>query len=69
MYNPGDLVKSNKSGSVYEVIDWKTVADSNFIGRVIRRGPDGGLSEGNVVFFLTKSNMIPYNNKKLEEYM
>ena len=69
MYKPGDLVKSNKSGSVYEVIDWKTVADSDFICRVIRRGPDEWLSEGNVVPYLTKSNMIPYNSKKLEEYM
>lgn len=70
MYKPGDLVKSNKTGSVYEVIDWKTVADSAFIVRAIRRGPDEWLSEGNaVLYFLTQSNMIPYNSKKLEKYM
>ena len=69
MYKPGDLVKSNKSGVVYEIIDWKSSWDEDFKGRVVIKGPAGTTEVGKIIPFLTKSNMIPYNSKKLEEYM
>ena len=69
MYKPGDLVKSNKSGSVYEIIDWKSSWDGDFKGRVVIKGPAEMTEVGKIIPFLSKSNMIPYNSKKLEEYM